>query len=109
MGDLVRRELTGRLPSGNESAQHRHTHDDAELSRREEEEQRNVREHGLLQSHRKTDNASDHDTEQATRHDKDEGLIEIAQLNASSGEAHGSQDTDLLGLIEQVGAHTRAQ
>ena len=96
-------------PRADEGTEEGHAHDDYELGRREEERERNRGEHRLLQRHREADNRTDHNTQQGARHDENEGLVEVQYLNASLGKAHGSQDADLLCLVEQVGAHTRRQ
>ena len=88
-----------------ERTQQAHCHDDQELCPREVEEERNRSEHDLLQDHREAHDRSDHHSEEATRHDEDECLVEVKQLDPRFCEAHGPEDADLLRLVEQVRAH----
>ena len=107
--DLLWNQLGCWSPGTRPSAKQWHKHDHAELCPREVEDDRNACENDLLENHGEAHNDSDHNTQEATGANKDEGFIEIQQLDSEFGEAHGSEDTNFGGLIHKVGAHTRAE
>ena len=109
VGDVVLDELVRWSPGAQEGAEQAHGHDEEELRPWEEEEERDRGEDDLLEDHCEADDRADHDTEKAARHHEDERLVEVEKLDPALREAHGPEDTDLFGLVQQVRTHTGAE
>lgn len=106
MGNLVFEQSARRTPCTTKGTSNTHDHNNGKLCPRKEEYQRNLGKHHLLKHHSEADDGSNHDSQKATRRDQDKCFIHIKHLNLVLGISHGSEHSQLLRLIQQVGAHT---